>query len=133
MVEEPNDSDGRPGSGEQRGRGDVAAPGWGAEGANGTTTPNVDEILRSNGVISLPDILANAGGVTVSYFEWVQGQLSFFWNKKQVDDKLQEIMEKSFDEVHTKATDTKTDYRNDAYTLAIGKVAEAHRLKGLFP
>jgi len=104
-----------------------------AEGANGPTTPNADEILRSNGVTILPDILANAGGVTVSYFEWVQGQLSFFWNKKQVDDKLQEVMEKAFDEVHHKATETKTDYRTAAYTLSIGKVAEAHRLKGLFP
>jgi glutamate dehydrogenase (NAD(P)+) len=104
-----------------------------AEGANGPTTPNADTILRENGIVILPDILANAGGVTVSYFEWVQGQLSFFWNKKQVDDKLQEIMEKSFDEVHAKATETNTDYRTAAYTLAIAKVAEAHRLKGLFP
>jgi len=104
-----------------------------AEGANGPTTPKADEIMRGNGITILPDILANAGGVTVSYFEWVQGQLSFFWNKKQVDDRLQEIMEKSFDEVHAKATETNVDYRTAAYTIAIGKVAEAHRVKGLFP
>lgn len=104
-----------------------------AEGANGPTTPGADEILRENGVVVLPDILANAGGVTVSYFEWVQGQLSFFWSKKQVDDKLQEVMEKSFDETHAKTQEAACDYRTAAYTLAIAKVAEAHRLKGLFP
>lgn len=104
-----------------------------AEVRIGPTTPHADEIMRANGIMILPDILANAGGVTVSYFEWVQGQLSFFWNKKQVDDKLQEVMEKAFDEVHAKATETNVDYRTAAYTIAIAKVAEAHRVKGLFP
>lgn len=104
-----------------------------AEGANGPTTPTADAILRENGTVILPDILTNAGGVTVSYFEWVQGQLSFFWDKKQVDDKLQDIMEKAFDAVNAKAIEAKCDFRTAAYTIAIGRVAEAHRLKGLFP
>jgi len=103
------------------------------EAANGPTTPMADEILRSNGVTVLPDILANAGGVTVSYFEWVQGLQNFFWDKKRVEDELQKIMEKAFDEVNAKADSVDCDYRTAAYTISIGRVAEACRLKGLFP
>jgi glutamate dehydrogenase/leucine dehydrogenase len=103
------------------------------EGANGPTTPGADEILRDNGVTILPDILANAGGVTVSYFEWVQGLQNFFWDRKQVNDELQRIMEKAFDEVNAKADEADCDYRTAAYTIAISRVAEACRLKGLFP
>ncbi|MGH7176373.1 MAG: Glu/Leu/Phe/Val family dehydrogenase [Tepidisphaeraceae bacterium] len=103
------------------------------EGANGPVTPIADEILRDNGVTILPDILANAGGVTVSYFEWVQGLQNFFWSKKEVEDELQKIMEKAFDEVNGKADEADCDYRTAAYTIAISRVAEACRLKGLFP
>jgi glutamate dehydrogenase (NAD(P)+) len=103
------------------------------EGANGPTTPKADEILRDRGVAVIPDILANAGGVTVSYFEWVQGLDNFFWDRKRVQDELQKIMEKAFDEVAAKAESAKCDYRTAAYTLAISRVAEASRLKGLFP
>src|SRR5687768_305491 len=103
------------------------------EAANGPTTPNADEILRDNGVTVLPDILANAGGVTVSYFEWVQGLDNFFWNAKRVQDELQRVMEKAFDEVNAKADEADCDYRTAAYTIAISRVAEACRLKGLFP
>jgi len=103
------------------------------EGANGPTTPKADEILRENGVTVLPDILANAGGVTVSYFEWVQGLQNFFWEKKQVEDELQKVMERAFDAVNAKADEADCDYRTAAYTLAIGRVTEACRLKGLFP
>jgi glutamate dehydrogenase (NAD(P)+) len=103
------------------------------EAANGPTTPMADEILRANGVTVLPDILANAGGVTVSYFEWVQGLQNFFWDKKRVEDELQKIMEKAFDEVNAKADSADCDYRTAAYTISIGRVAEACRLKGLFP
>ncbi len=103
------------------------------EGANGPTTPEADEILRDNGVTILPDILANAGGVTVSYFEWVQGLENFFWDIKRVQDELQQVMERAFDAVNAKADEADCDYRTAAYTIAIGRVAEACRLKGLFP
>jgi glutamate dehydrogenase (NAD(P)+) len=104
-----------------------------AEGANGPTTPGADEILREKGVVILPDILANAGGVTVSYFEWVQGLQNYFWGKKEVEDELQKIMEKAFTECHAMVQAKKVDYRTAAYTIAIDRVAEACRLKGLFP
>lgn len=103
------------------------------EGANGPTTPEADHILNENGITVIPDILANAGGVTVSYFEWVQGLDNYFWTKKQVDDELQKIMENAFDAVNAKADETDCDYRTAAYTIAIDRVAEACRLKGLFP
>jgi glutamate dehydrogenase (NAD(P)+) len=103
------------------------------EAANGPTTPTADEILRENGVTVLPDILANAGGVTVSYFEWVQGLQNFFWDKKRVEDELQKVMERAFDEVNAKADSADCDYRTAAYTIAISRVADAVRLKGLFP
>jgi glutamate dehydrogenase (NAD(P)+) len=103
------------------------------EAANGPTTPQADEILRENGVTVLPDILANAGGVTVSYFEWVQGLQNFFWDAKQVQNELQKIMEQAFAAVNAKADEVDCDYRTAAYTIAISRVAEACRLKGLFP
>jgi len=103
------------------------------EGANGPTTPAADEILRDNGVTVLPDILANAGGVTVSYFEWVQGLDNYFWDLKRVNDELQKVMEKAFDAVNAKADEADCDYRTAAYSIAVSRVADACRLKGLFP
>jgi len=103
------------------------------EAANGPTTPDADEILRDNGVTVLPDILANAGGVTVSYFEWVQGLQNFFWSLKEVNEELQKVMERAFDAVNAKADQADCDYRTAAYTIAISRVAEACRVKGLFP
>ena len=104
-----------------------------AEGANGPTTPKADEMLRDRGVVLLPDILANAGGVTVSYFEWVQGLDAYFWDLKRVQDELQKIMENAFDRVHALAADSRTDYRTAAYTIAVRRVADACKIKGLFP
>jgi len=103
------------------------------EGANGPTTPDADEILRDNGVTILPDILANAGGVTVSYFEWVQGLDNWFWDLPRVQTELQRVMDKAFDAVNAKADEADCDYRTAAYTIAVGRVAEACKMKGLFP
>jgi glutamate dehydrogenase (NAD(P)+) len=103
------------------------------EAANGPTTPEADAILSDAGITVLPDILANAGGVTVSYFEWVQGLDNYFWDLKQVQDELQKVMEKAFDAVNAKADEADCDYRTAAYTIAISRVAEACRVKGLFP
>jgi len=103
------------------------------EAANGPVTPEADAILQEKGVTILPDILANAGGVTVSYFEWVQGLDNFFWDAKRVQDELQRIMERAFDAVNAKADQEDCDYRTAAYTIAISRVVEASRLKGLFP
>jgi glutamate dehydrogenase (NAD(P)+) len=104
-----------------------------AEGANGPTTPRADEMLRDRGVVLLPDILANAGGVTVSYFEWVQGLDAYFWDLKRVQDELQKVMENAFDRVHALALESKCDYRTAAYTIAVQRVADACKIKGLFP
>jgi glutamate dehydrogenase (NAD(P)+) len=103
------------------------------EAANGPTTPEADEILRDNGVTVLPDILANAGGVTVSYFEWVQGLQNFFWSLQEVNDELKKVMERAFDAVNAKADQADCDYRTAAYAIAVTRVAEACKLKGLFP
>jgi len=104
-----------------------------AEAANGPTTPLADEVLAEKGVFMLPDILANAGGVTVSYFEWVQDLQNFFWEEDQVNTKLEQIMKRAFHEVYETSQKYKTHMRTAAYILAVGRVAEATIVRGLFP
>jgi glutamate dehydrogenase (NAD(P)+) len=104
-----------------------------AEAANGPTTPGADDVLHKNGVFLIPDILANAGGVTVSYFEWVQSLQSFFWEEKQVNEHLEKIMTRSFREVLANAQKYHVHMRTAAYCLAVGRVAEATRIRGIYP
>ena len=104
-----------------------------AELANGPTTPGADRVLEDEGVLLIPDILANAGGVTVSYYEWVQDQYSFFWSEKQINDTLEQTIRTAFDSVHETAKRYNTDMRTGAYILAVGRVAEATSVRGIFP
>jgi glutamate dehydrogenase (NAD(P)+) len=102
------------------------------EGANGPTTPLADLILADKNVFVIPDILANAGGVTVSYFEWVQDRQGFFWNEQLVNSRLQEIMDESFDAVVEYAEKHRVNNRIAAYMLALDRVANAIRLRGIY-
>jgi glutamate dehydrogenase (NAD(P)+) len=104
-----------------------------AEGANGPVTPIADEILKEKGVFILPDILANAGGVTVSYFEWVQDLQNYFWNEAEINNRLRQIMTTSFKKVMAIADEKRIDNRTAANVLGIGRVVEASQLRGLYP
>jgi glutamate dehydrogenase (NAD(P)+) len=104
-----------------------------AEAANGPTTPHSDEVLARKGVMLLPDILANAGGVTASYFEWVQDLQSFFWSEAEVNSKLESVMRRAFTDVHEASRKHRTHMRTGAYVLAVGRVADATLVRGLFP
>jgi len=104
-----------------------------AEGANGPTTPEADEILNDKGVVVIPDILANAGGVTVSYFEWVQNLQELLWSEEEVLERLTRIMQRSCREVLEISLAKKIPMRTAALVLGIGRVAEAIRLRGIYP
>ena len=102
------------------------------EGANGPTTSHADAIIERKGIFIIPDILANAGGVTVSYFEWVQDRQGFFWRESEVNERLQDVMEQSFDEVVRYAETHGVNNRIAAYILAIDRVARALKLRGFY-
>jgi glutamate dehydrogenase (NAD(P)+) len=103
------------------------------EAANGPTTPEADRIFNDRGITVVPDILANAGGVTVSYFEWVQDLQRFFWAENEINQRLESIMERAYRSVHLKALEQETNLRMGAYLLAVARVAEATEIRGVYP
>ena len=103
------------------------------EGANGPTTPEADDILHEKGVLIIPDVIANAGGVTVSYFEWVQDFSSFFWTEEQINQRLTRIMREAFAGVWQVAEDKKVSIRTAAFIIACTRVLQAREVRGLYP
>ena len=103
------------------------------EGANGPTTPEADDILNDKGVLVVPDVIANAGGVTVSYFEWVQNASSFFWTEKDINDRLDRVLSEAFEGIWQVAASRRVNLRTATYITACSRVLEARALRGLYP
>jgi glutamate dehydrogenase (NAD(P)+) len=103
------------------------------EGANAPTTPGGDAIMNEEGILVVPDILANAGGVIVSYFEWVQDKQNYFWSADEVKENLNSILMRAINEVSENASSKRVTWREAANMIGVGRVAEAHRLRGLYP
>ena len=103
-----------------------------AEGANGPTTPDAHKHLYDRGIFVIPDILANAGGVTASYFEWVQDRYGYFWEEEEVNKRLEAKMCEAFDDVLQTSLRYKTDLRTAAYIVAISRVATVTRMRGMY-
>jgi glutamate dehydrogenase (NAD(P)+) len=112
--------------------GDVRAK-YIVEGANGPTTPEADAVFKERGITVVPDILANSGGVIVSYFEWVQDLQFYFWDESEVNAKLHKVMTRAYADVNAAAQQHKTTLREAAMVLAVGRVVEASRLRGIYP
>ncbi len=103
------------------------------EGANGPTTPEADDILRDRGVLVVPDVIANAGGVTVSYFEWVQDFSSFFWSEEEINARLVRIMQEAFAAVWNVAQDKQVSLRTATFIVACTRILHAREMRGLYP
>jgi len=103
-----------------------------AEGANGPTSPQADQLLADGGVTVIPDILANAGGVTVSYFEWAQDRAGYYWKEAEVNEKLRDVLRENFDAVWNTAQEHKVPLRTAAYMVAIKRVVEAYTTRGIY-
>jgi glutamate dehydrogenase (NAD(P)+) len=103
------------------------------EGANGPTTPEADEVLTDKGIVVVPDILANAGGVIVSYFEWVQDLQFYFWDESEVNAKLHKVITRAYADVAATAAEHEISLREAAMVLGVGRVAQATRMRGIYP